>query len=326
MGHLIRRLSTGLVGWVALAALLEGCSRQAALEPEGAGADFVVQGEYASRNPALGAQVVARGGGSFTVTLLEGGLPGAGADPASRQVFEGRWQGRTVVFEGPWQLRIEGDQLHGRRPGGNAFALSKTRRESPTLGASPPRGAIVLFSGNGADRSGAQGFDGEVDARGLLAAGAESRERFGSFDLHLEFRTPFMPTASGQGRGNSGIYLQNRYEVQVLDSFGETGEWNECGGLYEIRKPDLNMALPPLRWQTYDISFRAARFDQQGRKLAAARVTVRHNGVLIHYDVELPGPTGRGDDESAEPGPLYLQDHGDPVFYRNVWLVPHPLR
>ncbi|MCP3984014.1 MAG: DUF1080 domain-containing protein [bacterium] len=342
MGYLTRAVSIGL------ALIVWGCWHQAVLEPEQADADFPVQGEYASRdrvlgdrnpvlgdrNPApgdrdealgdhvlaLGAQVVARGDGRFTVALFEGGLIGAGADPASRQVFEGTRQGTAIVFEGPWHLRIEGGQLHGARPGGAAFALPKTRRESPTLGASPPAGAVVLFDGHGPG-----GFEGEVDHRGLLAAGATSREAFGSFDLHLEFRTPYMPSASGQGRGNSGVYLQNRYEVQVLDSFGETGEWNECGGIYEVAKPDLNMAFPPLSWQTYDISFRAARFDEHGAKVAAARTTVRHNGVVIHDDVELPAPTGLGDEESAEPGPLHLQDHWNPVFYRNVWLVPHPL-
>lgn len=314
MGYLIRVVLIGLVGFAL------GCSSQAALEPEEAGADFPVQGEYSARAPALGAQVVARGGGTFDLVLYDGGLPGAGADLGSRQVFEGAWKGSSVLFDGPWQARIEAGQLHGVRPGGDAFTLPKIRRESPTLGAAPPEGAVVLFHGQGPG-----GFDGEVDERGLLEAGAESREAFGSFDLHLEFRTPYMPTASGQGRGNSGVYLQNRYEVQVLDSFGETGEWNECGGIYEVAKPDVNMAFPPLAWQTYDISFRAARFDESGVKLAAARVTVRHNGVVIHYDVELPGPTGLGDEESAAPGPLYLQDHWDPVFYRNVWLVPRPL-
>ncbi|MBW2241332.1 MAG: DUF1080 domain-containing protein [Deltaproteobacteria bacterium] len=314
MGYLIRAVLIGLVGFAL------GCFGQAALEPAEAGADFPVQGEYSSRDPALGAQVVARGGGTFSVSFFDGGLPGAGADLASRQVFEGAWEGSSVLFDGPWQLRIEADMLHGVRPAGDAFSLPKIQRESPTLGALPPEGAVVLFDGKGPG-----GFDGEVDSRGLLEAGAESREAFGSFDLHLEFRTPFMPTSSGQGRGNSGVYLQNRYEVQVLDSFGEVGEWNECGGIYEVAKPDVNMALPPLAWQTYDISFRAARFGDDGKKLAAARVTVRHNGVVIHYDVELPGPTGLGDEESAAPGPLHLQDHWDPVFYRNVWLVPRPL-
>ena len=131
-----------------------------------------------------------------------------------------------------------------------------------------------------------------------------------------------MPTARGQARGNSGVYLQGRYEVQVLDSFGLAGEDNECGGIYQVSRPRVNMTLPPLQWQTYDIDFTAARFDSAGEKTANARLTVRHNGVLIHDDLELPGTTGGGDPEGPEPGALHLQDHWNPVFYRNVWVLP----
>ncbi len=309
MGHLIRASALTAV------VLAVGCFHSAALEPDQAGVDFPVQGEYAGGEPPIGVQVVATGGGTFRAVTYAGGLPGAGGDPVSRQVFPGRWDGNEVVFDGGPGLRIREGQLQA-----GAHRLPKLERASPTLGAAPPDGAVVLFDGQGAG-----GFDGEVDERGLLAAGATSRERFGSFDLHLEFRTPFMPTASGQARGNSGVYLQGRYEVQILDSFGEVGEWNECGGIYEVQKPAVNMAFPPLTWQTYDMRFQAARFGEDGEKLAPARVTVRHNGVVIQDDVELPGPTGLGDAESAEPGPLYLQDHWNPVFFRNVWLLPHSL-
>jgi len=193
-------------------------------------------------------------------------------------------------------------------------------RTSPTLGAPPPPGAVVLFG----ERDGAlvNATDGEVDARGLLAAGAESRAALGSGRLHLEFQTPFMPKARGQGRGNSGVYLQQRYELQVLDSFGLAGAANECGGVYRVAAPAVNMALPPLQWQTYDVDFEAARFAQDGRRTAPARLSVRHNGVVIHDDLALPGPTGLGEAEGPEPGPLYLQHHRNPVFYRNVWFVP----
>ena len=126
----------------------------------------------------------------------------------------------------------------------------------------------------------------------------------------------------GQGRGNSGVYLQARYELQVLDSYGLDGADNECGGIYKIARPSANMCLPPLEWQTYDISFRAARFDDAGNKTESARITVKHNGAIIHEDLELPKITGGAfaADES-KPGGLMLQDHGNPVRFRNIWVV-----
>ncbi|MBN1766773.1 MAG: DUF1080 domain-containing protein [Sedimentisphaerales bacterium] len=149
-----------------------------------------------------------------------------------------------------------------------------------------------------------------------------SRQSFQDFQLHLEFRTPFMPDARGQGRGNSGVYLQGRYEVQILDSYALEGADNECGGIYTVARPRVNMCKPPMQWQTYDITFHGPRFDTAGRKLKNARLTVLHNGVTIHENQEVPGPTGSAllEDE-REPAGIYLQDHGNPVQYRNIWLV-----
>ena len=133
---------------------------------------------------------------------------------------------------------------------------------------------------------------------------------------------PLMPAARGQGRANSGCYMQGRYEVQILDSFGLSGENNECGGIYTIAKPSVNMCLPPLTWQTYDVDYTAAKFDADKKKTANAKLTVRHNGVLIHENVELPkGTTAAPVAEGPEPGPIYIQDHGNPIRFRNIWLV-----
>ena len=110
--------------------------------------------------------------------------------------------------------------------------------------------------------------------------------------------------------------------MQVLDSFGLKGENNECGGIYTLAKPALNMCYPPLAWQTYDIDFIAAKYDDGGKKTKNAVVTIKHNGVAIHENLELKEPTpGNGKPEDASGGPLQLQGHGNPVFYRNIWVV-----
>ncbi len=149
-----------------------------------------------------------------------------------------------------------------------------------------------------------------------------TKDKFKDFKLHVEFRTPFMPEARGQGRGNSGVYLQGRYEIQVLDSYGLESKDNECGGIYKVGAPLVNMCYPPMQWQTYDITFQAPRFDGNGNKEKDAVVTVVHNGVTIHDRRLLPGPTGGAiDGNISEPGGVYLQDHGNPVQFRNIWLV-----
>ena len=152
--------------------------------------------------------------------------------------------------------------------------------------------------------------------------GIVSKHAFKDHTLHVEFRTPFMPEAEGQGRGNSGVYLQGRYEVQILDSYGLKGETNECGGIYQVAVPRVNMAAPPLQWQTYDITFKAPRFDENGVKTKDAQITVLHNGVMIHKNQSIPFPTAAnigGDIREAQG--LHLQDHGNPVQFRNIWAI-----
>ena len=300
--------------------LLAGCQLifrpESIVDPSKTGSDYARQGEYASSDPALGLQVVALGDDAFRAVLYQGGLPGDGWDGSPRQIATAEAAGSTLAFSGPFSLRREGDAYTGTAPSGTKVRLAPVERESPTLGAPPPPGAIVVFDG-----SGTKNVDGTMDARGLLEAGATSRSSFRDLHAHVEFRTPFTPGGRGQFRGNSGVYLQDRYEVQVLDSFGLPEKDNDCGGIYQVSPPLVNMSYPPLRWQTYDIDFKAARFDADGEKIENARITVRHNGVLIQDDVELPDSTGGGDAEEDTPGPLYLQNHFDPVVYRNVWVV-----
>ena len=182
----------------------------------------------------------------------------------------------------------------------------------------PPAGAKVLFDGS----SVAKFNNGKLTEGKLLAAtNVESKAKFKDHSFHIEFRTPFMPKARGQGRGNSGVYVQSRYEVQVLDSFGLDGKDNECGGIYQVSKPIVNMCLPPLAWQTYDIDFTAAKYDKDGKKTANARVTVKHNGVTIHDDLELPKQTPGRHAEGPTADSLFMQDHSNPVAFRNIWVV-----
>jgi len=261
--------------------------------------DFAVQGEYAKDGE--GVQVVALGEGKFRVVTYKGGLPGAGWDTSSPRVEEHDTAAVTRALE--------------------AAGLQRVERQSPTLGAPPPEGAIVLFDGSVQSLDKHWGPSAMVDNDGLLMEGVTSTDTFGDFTIHLEFRLPYMPTHRGQQRGNSGYYMQGRYEVQMLDSFGLEGLDNECGGIYQVAKPDVNMCFPPLAWQTYDIDFTAARFDDSGNKTAPAHAIVRHNGVLIHdRDVALTkgGPLK---EETSEPGPVFLQDHDNPVRYRNIWVV-----
>jgi hypothetical protein len=297
-------------------AALLGCFGPEHLEPAAGGRDFALQGEYAGEG--FGAQVVAQGDGRFLALLQSGGLPGAGADDGAPAQALGRDDGDAVALTGDFDGTLRDGTLRVTTADGKHALLRRVVRESPTLGAAPPPDAVVLFGGSDVSAF----AEGKLDPRGFLAAGARTRDSFGSFSLHVEFRTPFMPEASGQWRGNSGIYLQGRYELQVLDSFGLAPEPDGCGAIYAQRPPDRNMTFPPLSWQTFDIDFRAAAFDASGARTAPAVLTLRHNGVVVHDAVELAGPTGRGDPEGPDPGPLLFQDHWNPVVYRNLWLAP----
>ncbi|UQA58657.1 3-keto-disaccharide hydrolase [Polyangium aurulentum] len=192
-----------------------------------------------------------------------------------------------------------------------------------------PPGAQILFDGRElrgfVSRGGAPAaWKVEGDAMEVISGAGDifSVERFDDALIHLEFQCPDMPHATGQAKGNSGVFLQGRYEIQVLDSYGiAVPGTGDCGAVYDQIAPLSNACLPALAWQSYDIVFRAARVDG-GQVIEPARLTLLHNGVVIHNNAILRRPTkGATDEDVGAPGPLRLQDHHDPVRYRNIWLV-----
>jgi hypothetical protein len=295
-------------------------SAEAAKDP-----DFAIQGEYqgegvwaGSEGAKAGAQVIAQGGGQFVVVVTKGGLPGDGwkrGEP--RFSLGGKLNGDTVTLSGQsgsgkiidGTMTVSGDNDKIK------LELKHTVRHSSTEGAKAPEDAIVLFDGTTA----ANFTNSHLLPDKNLLVGAESKQRFSDYTLHVEFRLSYMPFARGQARSNSGLYLHNCYEVQVLDSFGLEGENNECGGFYQLRKPDVNMCFPPLTWQTYDVEFTAPKYEN-GKKIANAKVEVRHNGVVIHPLFELAHATPGRQEEGPAPRPFWLQDHGNKVEFRNIWI------
>jgi hypothetical protein len=279
------------------------------LTPEEAGPDYQVQGEYEGQADGAkwGAQVVALGAGKFDVYFLKGGLPGAGWDRKTRiKCSAATADGKTTLTGKDCTGAIADGKLTAKLGEGKEFTLARVARKSPTLGLKPPQDAVVLFDGTGADAW----AGGKIVEKDLLNCGTRTAKSYRPVRFHIEFRTPFQPKARGQGRGNSGVYLGGN-EIQVLDSFGLNGEKNECGAFYGSAKPDVNMCLPPLTWQTYDVELKPGEKD-------ALLATVLHNGVKVHENYPLKGLS------PGKPFGISLQNHGNPVVYRNIWLVEAP--
>jgi hypothetical protein len=323
-----RRVGVMAIG---LLALTFACSGAEDKKPERvftdsakAGPDFAIQGEYEGEmtvnegKKKLGAQVIALGGGKFKVRLLPGGLPGDGWDGALLLEAEAKTvEGKTVATSKQFTAEIADGKLTVTEGLTMDKPLKRVERKSKTLGEKPPKDAVVLFDGKSAD----EWEGGKIVEENLLNNGIKSKKKFKDFKAHIEFRLPFMPYDGGQGRANSGFYLQDRYEVQILDSFGLKGEKNECGAIYEQIAPSVNMCYPPLAWQTYDVDFTAAKFDKDGKRTDPAVATVKHNGVTIIENFKLKGPTGGGQKEEDKPLGFQLQNHGNPVYFRNIWVL-----
>lgn len=221
--------------------------------------------------------------------------------------------------------KISDGKMGGTISSGNdssEFNAKKAVKKSPTLGQKPPPGAVVLFDGK--DTNKFKNFRWKLvegDAMEVTRGDVFFKGDYKNFKLHIEFRTPFMPKALGQARGNSGVYLWSMYEVQVLDSFGIYPlADNDCGSIYSVKAAKGNNCLPPMEWQTYDIIYH----DGDGTPNNPPTITVYHNGELTLENVKIPpSMIGKGG-AAATPGGglLKLQDHGNPVQYRNIWLLP----
>jgi hypothetical protein len=289
--------------------------------------DFGVQGEYVGEGTwpggdkvKVGAQVIAQSGGQFNVVVTKGGLPGDGWRRGDDKIaLRGETEDKTITLSHKDTLfsgKIVGEAMTVAGDDGKTkLQLKRTVRHSPTEGAKPLEGALVLFDGTTAENF----RHGTLLPDGNLLSEAYSKQGLSDYTLHVEFRLSYMPTARGQARSNSGVYLHNCYEIQVLDSFGLEGKDDDCGGFYKLRNADVNMCFPPLTWQTYDVEFTAPKYED-GKKVANARTMVKQNGVVIHPEFELQHNTPGQQGEGPAPRPLYLQGHGNKVEFRNIWL------
>lgn len=305
-------------------------------------ADFAYQGEYAGSG--MGAQVIALDNGAFQVVLFPGGLPGAGWDGKNRSLLNGKLDGKKVAlspakgnrkylagspdafsatrkFPPDGHKPYSGSLSNGIISLSKGIVLKKTQRKSPTMGKKAPKGAITLFDGSNKDEWQGGRLDEKTRLLNTDGSDVRTRRKFNDYHMHLEFLLPYRPAARGQGRGNSGFYQIDHFEVQILDSFGLEGANNECGGIYSIKDSDVNACFPPLSWQTYDVDFTNAK-TKDGKKIKNAKITVRLNGIVIHDNFEIPRKTGgsRGEPEGT-PGPMKLQGHGNPLQFRNIWIV-----
>ena len=255
------------------------------------------------------------------------GLPIAEAEAQARAITESIRSRRLQLLgekhaSGEWRVPLEWPRPRAVDPG-----------PEPSGPAPVPADAVVLFDGTNLDQW--QGAENWKVADGVATVGKgmiSTKQPFGDCQIHLEFRMPSPAVGKGQGRGNSGVFLMGQYEIQVLDSYEDGSEGpltypdGQCGALYKQQPPAVNACRKPGEWQTYDILFTRPRFQADGSLAKPARVSVLHNGVAIHADTVIKGNTfwhaPPGYTKHADALPIMLQDHGNPVQYRSIWVRP----
>lgn len=296
---------------------------------------------YQKINPSLCAQVINVDKGLYHLKFTQDHNLRAEVYFSGDAVLKGK---AIVTKENGWDIRVTESGLTGKGKIGDnveSFSLKRVKLGSPTIGAKPAKGAIVLLGKGGMGEW--QHSDGREATWTLLDGGvmeinpkgknkgAEppiggdlfTKRKFESVRYHMEFRYPVEPGKSGQGRGNSGLFFQG-YEAQVLNSYGLEGLWNELGGLYKMSPPKVNAARPPMEWQTYDINYTAAEFEN-GKVKALPRITVRLNGIVVQKNEKLRHQTAhrqsdRTDPVPSEAMPIKLQDHSNRIQFRNIWI------
>lgn len=292
----------------------------------------------AKNNPGLVARVIGLGDNRFEIQMFEEFDKRAAYLVKTEATLK---NGKLRFEDGGFAGEISDSSFIGKKTMKDlvtGFSLKRVYRQSPTMGLRAPADAVVLFGGedmnawvhgegNPATWTVKDGIveilpKGDDNEKG---GSINTRQEFGDIKVHLEFNLPYEPAGRGQGRGNSGFFVPGGYEVQILDSYGLGGLWNECGALYKQMPPQVNMCFAPGVWQTYDIEFTQPRFDSHGNKLSDAVITVLHNGKLIHNQVALKGTTsntqmGRLKSEKDGRGSLSLQDHKHKLQFRNIWV------
>jgi len=318
-----------------------------------------IQGEYfgvTSAGDTLGAWVVARSNNSYALTLLPGGLvaipgeTGGNWNGVNKYTGTATWNSTTndyvvTTAAGFSTTSITGSGyqrvLNGTtNVSGVTFALNRVSRKSPTLGLKPKTewgtlpglsAPLRWFDSAAAAASSTtelakwanNGNNPQLQYGGYLYRGARTTATHQSGYLHIEMMSAFYPAATGQNRGNSGVYLHQKYEAQVLDSYGLTGANNELGGIYGVSAPRINAALPPMQFQTYDIYFTPRTSGANGAAQGAAVMTVYLNGVLVQDSVPVPVTTEAGATGSQLTAAyLALQNHSNEVVFNNIWFVP----
>ncbi|MDG2167058.1 MAG: DUF1080 domain-containing protein [Opitutales bacterium] len=293
----------------------------------------------AKNNPGLVARVIGLGNDTYEIQMMEEFDKRADFKVKTEVTWE---NGKLKFDQNGYSGEITADSFTGKKAGGaydTPFALNRVHRASKTLGKKAPANAVVLFDGSNLDAWQRQGGEDPTwvikngyfevlpkKENNNVGGSINTRQSFGDMKVHLEFRLPYEPEHRGQKRANSGFFVPGGYEVQILDSYGLGGMWNECGSLYKQSPPKVNMCWAPGVWQTFDVEFKRLRRDSNGNKVDDAVITVWHNGVKIHDEFPIAGPTsntqkGRGLAESGKDSGLSLQDHSNKIQFRNIWVV-----
>ena len=276
-------------------------------------------------DPELHAQVIALGNDSYRIRFV----PKLFLRTPVIEEVEAKVENGRLAFAGS---SVRGEIVDGRikgerTRGGDTFDLERAVHSSPTMGKKAPEGAKVLGKAAWQAAEGWEFADDGVITVTPKGGYLTSKEAFKDLEMHIEFRNSFMPRQRGQQRSNSGVFVQDIYEVQVLDSYGLEGVYDECGALYKVMAPQVNACAPPVEWQTYDITYRAPRYDSAGKLVEDPRITVYHNGIRIHHDQPMPWITAWTEEERLapppkDPGHIKLQGHNNYVQFRNIWVKP----